>query len=397
MLRVPVAVVLGAFVGLAVTARAAEQPAAMVNVRAFGAVGDGQADDSDAILAAVAATPAGGTVYFPPGDYKVTRTIALKDQTMLGAVAGGWPADSWMLPTIHVRHTAGPAIRAGDHCSIHGMGFRHYLNTNDPKPKPAPPTILLTGKCISISNCKIWGAYDGIIADGEANIGRVNLENLFLPETLHCGVYLTGALDIPTVRNVEVWSTNKAFQNSGIGFRLGQNDELRMSECFVLSAQTGYLFDGKTWGGLSNCSSDGCSRGVVVESPSELRITNGVFQDHFTSVWLNHPEAVVTIAGSIIQSNGAPAIVVDRCRSLLVSGCYFKKAFENADVFAITLKGGRQISVNGCAFDANGPGISITGDTDGVIITGNQFAADKFPTIVDETPADRRKVIAANL
>ena len=398
MLRITAAAVLSALaVWAADLAPAAPAPPAMVNVRAFGAVGDGEADDTDAILKAIAATPPGGTVHFPAGHYKVTRTLTIENQTVLGSVAGGWPADAWMLPTIHVKHTAGPAIRAGDHCSIHGMGFHHYLNTNDPDPKPAPPTILLAGKCISISNCKIWGAYDGIIADGEANIGRLNLENLFLPETLHCGVYLTKSLDIPTVRNVEVWSTNKAFLRSGIGFRLGQNDELRMSECFVLRAKTAYLFDDRTWGGLSNCSSDGCTRGVVVESPSELRITNGVFQDHFTSFWLNHPEAVVTIAGSIIQSNGAPAIVADRCRSLLVNGCHFQKAFENPDVFAVTLTGGRGITISGCAFDANGPGISITGKTDRVIIMGNQFDTDKFPQIVDKTPADRRKVIDSNL
>lgn len=376
-------------------AQVAEPPPTVVNVRAFGAVGDGKADDTDAILKAIAATPTGSSVHFPPGDYRVTRTLPIADRTMLGGLAGGWPADAWMLPTIHVRHTDGPAIRAGDHCSIHGMGFRHYNNTQ--KPKPAPPTILLAGKCISISNCKIWGAYDGIIADGEANIGRINLENLFLPETIHCGVYLTRSLDIPTVRNVEVWSTNKPFLQSGIGFRLGQNDELRMSECFVLRARTAYLFDGKTWGGLSNCSSDGCSRGVVVESPSELRITNGVFYDHHTSFWLNHPDAVLTIAGSVIQSNGAPAIVVDRCRSLLISGCYFKKAFDNPDIFAVNLKGGRQISINGCAFDPHGPGISITGETDSIIITGNLFASDDFPKVVDETPDDRKKTISGNL
>jgi len=396
MFRIIVAAALSALVvRTAGVASAAPAAPGMVNVRAFGAVGDGETDDTDAILKAIAATPPGGTIHFPAGNYKVTRTLTIENHTLIGAVAGGWPADAWMLPTIHVRHTAGPAIRAGDHCSIHGLGFRHYNNMQ--KPEPAPPTILLAGKCISISNCKIWGAYDGIIADGKANIGRLNLENLFLPETIHCGVYLTKSLDIPTVRNVEVWSTNKTFLQSGVGFRLGQNDELRMSECFVLAANTAYLFDDKTWGGLSNCSSDFCSRGVIVKSSSELRITNGVFNDHHTSLWLDHPEALVTIAGSIIQSNGAPAIVVDHCRSLLVSGCYFKKAFENPDVFAITLTGGRHISINGCAFDANGPGISMTGETDSVIITGNLFASDKFPKIVDETPADRRKVIDSNL
>jgi hypothetical protein len=45
-----------------------------VNVRQFGAKGDGSADDTAAIRAADAAmtTAGGGTIYFPPGTYKVT-------------------------------------------------------------------------------------------------------------------------------------------------------------------------------------------------------------------------------------------------------------------------------------------------------------------------------------
>ena len=50
---------------------------AMLNVRAFGAVGDGNADDTGPIEAAINAS--GGTVpvYFPDGTYKVTRQLAL--------------------------------------------------------------------------------------------------------------------------------------------------------------------------------------------------------------------------------------------------------------------------------------------------------------------------------
>ena len=49
------------------------------NVRDFGAVGDGQADDTIAIRSAFAyiASRNGGTISFPEGDYKVTSTIAL--------------------------------------------------------------------------------------------------------------------------------------------------------------------------------------------------------------------------------------------------------------------------------------------------------------------------------
>jgi len=50
-----------------------------VSVMDFGAVGDNTNDDTAAIQAAVNAVLAagGGTVYVPPGSYKVTATITL--------------------------------------------------------------------------------------------------------------------------------------------------------------------------------------------------------------------------------------------------------------------------------------------------------------------------------
>jgi Pectate lyase superfamily protein len=51
--------------------------ATYTNVHDFGAKGDGKIDDTRAISAAIAAAP-GGTVYFPPGIYVVSKTLVLK-------------------------------------------------------------------------------------------------------------------------------------------------------------------------------------------------------------------------------------------------------------------------------------------------------------------------------
>lgn len=42
-----------------------------LNVKEFGATGDGSTDDRPAITAALAAMPSGGTLYFPPGNYNM--------------------------------------------------------------------------------------------------------------------------------------------------------------------------------------------------------------------------------------------------------------------------------------------------------------------------------------
>lgn len=53
---------------------------AWVNVRTLGAIGDGIADDTDAIKKAIAEHR---TIYFPSGQYRVTETITLKSDTAL--------------------------------------------------------------------------------------------------------------------------------------------------------------------------------------------------------------------------------------------------------------------------------------------------------------------------
>jgi Pectate lyase superfamily protein len=51
------------------------------SVQAFGAKGNGVADDTRAIRAAIAAAPPGGTVWFPPGTYNVSKTLELRPGT----------------------------------------------------------------------------------------------------------------------------------------------------------------------------------------------------------------------------------------------------------------------------------------------------------------------------
>ena len=55
-----------------------------LNVKAYGATGDGATDDTTAIQAALTAVPStGGTVYFPAGTYKITTKLTSKAYTTL--------------------------------------------------------------------------------------------------------------------------------------------------------------------------------------------------------------------------------------------------------------------------------------------------------------------------
>jgi len=96
------ALLTGAVAGLTGVAMTGAQPAAAadatpatpdwVNVKAYGAAGDGTTDDTAAIQAAIDACPRGGTVFFPVGVFLVSAQLVLPPRTTLrGGYAPHWP------------------------------------------------------------------------------------------------------------------------------------------------------------------------------------------------------------------------------------------------------------------------------------------------------------------
>lgn len=374
-----------------------------VNVKDFGAVGDGKSDDTASIRKAIEAAGFAGTVRFPKGSYKISGVLDLKDVHLLGNVSGGFPSDADVMPRIVVTQTAEPAVKCGAHSSVHGLSF-NYPAPNWDNPVKTPPAILLAGNGIEVSDVKIWGAYDAIAADGVTNIGRVNLENIFLPEVVNTGVYLTKAYDIPTMRNVEVFCTNKYFMAHGVGFKLGRLDEFHASNCFVIGAQRGFEFvedktkgGGNTYGGLVNCSTDFCGYGYWVSSGARLRITNGSYLNHGTAFVVDNKNAVVILDGALVQSNGDDIVKINDCRSVIISACRFQRAFENPNPYEVHVLGGGNVIVSGCEFDAFGPGILLEGSPKKVSITGNIFEESKFPQVTDKLSPGAKKYVSGNL
>ena len=56
----------------------------IINVKSFGAVGDGITDDTAAIQAAIDAAPASAAIYFPRGSYQAYAVQVTKHVTIFG-------------------------------------------------------------------------------------------------------------------------------------------------------------------------------------------------------------------------------------------------------------------------------------------------------------------------
>jgi hypothetical protein len=110
-----------------------------VSVMDFGAVGDGVADDTLAIQAAINSLPAsGGEVYVPSGDYLVTTAIRVKANTTLFGDGYGslikCPSTAWALTSTDIYGII--TVKNDDNVKITGLrvyGTKTQNLTNTPK------------------------------------------------------------------------------------------------------------------------------------------------------------------------------------------------------------------------------------------------------------------------
>jgi len=149
----------------------------IVNVKAFGATGDGVTDDRAAINAAIVAANAagGGTVVFPEGDYLVTMVIdVLSNVTLQGEGYGSrikCPATGWTLGTtdrfgiLNIRAPGSPY--AAQRKNIRITGLRIY-GTRTEGQNTTPKLIYFeTCENLTIDNCFLENSgWEGVWSGG---------------------------------------------------------------------------------------------------------------------------------------------------------------------------------------------------------------------------------------
>jgi hypothetical protein len=163
----------------------------MRSVCDFGAVGDGECDDTEAIQHAVAQGL--GAVYFPPGTYRITRSVVvtLAEDRRLSLHGAGGTAKIIMAG-------AGPAFRVtGTH-------------TGTASPASFTPGVWADERMPTFLNLEIEGAHpeaDGILIEGTM---QSLFEGVLLRELRH-GIHLRGRN-----RNVLI-SHCHVYHNRGVG------------------------------------------------------------------------------------------------------------------------------------------------------------------------------------
>lgn len=362
-----------------------------INVKDLGAKGDGKNDDTKAFMKAIdQGAKSKVPVVIPQGRYRITKPLSITSQSIMGTEPGGWNADAIPMPTIMVDQDQGPALTMLDAASIYGIAFIYKEDMNK-----YPPTILLKGNGINIQNLRIQYCWDGIISDPHANTGRLNIEDVFIVSPGNTGMYISGALDIPTLSNIEVW--NNLNRQGVTAFRFGYNDGLRASQLFAFNTQVGYeLADAVgdewksgTWGNFVDCSTDAVSiawRSSGVKA-HRIGIVGGLYWAHHMFLELDNPNVEIRAINNDIQTNGAPGVTAHNTGPLSISNARFCRAFENAATPFIDLRNIKSFILSNASFSDQSPILSIGEGAKRISISNCIFEESQFPLVLDDKRA----------
>jgi len=115
------------------------RPRVRTDVRDFGAVGDGVADDSEALEAAAKATPRNGVLYLPAGTYRLTRVLKLYNRQIIIRGAG---VDATTLYYPFSQKDLDERGYEKDPGAFSSTGFFMIVSATQPPPRSAPSVRL---------------------------------------------------------------------------------------------------------------------------------------------------------------------------------------------------------------------------------------------------------------
>ncbi len=275
-----------------------------INVRNFGALGDGKTDDTAAFQKALdaAAKVGGGVVYAPLGNYFFAGHLNIPKAVTLAGVWQSVPAHNGIRDrgrpkptddgtTFLITEGAGnenapPFITLNTNSTLKGVVLYYPRQNVDDIPKPYPWAIAMRGKNPAVLAVEMLNPYNGI----DATKNERHLIRDVQGQPIRRGILVDAIYDIGRIENVHFnpwWSMKpKLFRwqmENGEAFIFGKSDWQYVYNTFCFGYNIGYKFirtkTGQCNGNFLGIGADDCYTALVVEQCSRygLLITNGQF------------------------------------------------------------------------------------------------------------------------
>lgn len=314
----------------------------VVNVKDFGAVGNGVVDDTAAILLAIAAAEArvlnrftgpGSIVYFPPGTYLISSTLTIDTSNVY--LVGDSPGSAMLYApssNFDLIHFDGSAL------ALYSVGILN-LRTYTPTNATAGCHVRVRRAINSIfHNLQCIGWYDGIISDGCAKTIYSNVilsqENRTAATTFRYGM--------------DFASTSQ------------NNSDVHVSDCQItwnpsdFTNATAVRIQGADGIYFAN----GHQQGAVLLNPSSVTCASVFWTNwYFDASPTNH-----------VVFNGTSAAY----RNFKFTNCYMRDCSADALLFnaSSTIT---KVEVVATQFNSNGTGIRVTTAVDDMTVTACTF------------------------
>ncbi|MHB1000661.1 MAG: glycosyl hydrolase family 28-related protein [Armatimonadota bacterium] len=393
-------VIMASSIALCATGSAKKMDNESINVKSFGAKGDGVADDTKAIQSALnEAAKAGGIVFLPAARYLVSGSLKIPVGVHLKGAA---MSPQYIEPLIgsvvmatggHGKEDAPALFELGDSSSVTGLTV-FYPKQEVNKIVPYPWTFHMQGGDNTVENITLINSYNGIQVGPEPNV-RHRIRSVY-GCVLRRGIKVDSCSDIGRIDNVQFhchwWSSKKVngdwepvFQymlKNCEAFIFGRTDWEYVNNTFVFPVNIGYRFIntkmGSMNGQLSGIGADAAQRCIVVDAiqPMGLLITNGQFVA-FTGDDPCEIEINETSAGNIRLVNCAfwgPAVQNIRCKGkgfLSLSDCYFSSGKAGNTGQALVEVSDGKLQIRGSTFATGEPSIHLKPGVKHAIISEN--------------------------
>lgn len=391
--------------GLAVTG-VTQTPDSPLDVRDFGAKGDGVADDTAAFQKALdaAAAAGGGVVLARRGNYRFAGSLSVPSAVTLRGIWESVPAHNGIrdrgLPkptddgtTFLATGSAGdesgpPFISLTHNSTLKGVVIYYPNQKPDEVPEPYPWAISMRGKNPAVLAVELLNPYNGINTTGSER----HLIRDVHGQPLRRGILVDQIYDIGRIENVHFnpwWSTQpKLFEwqmANGEAFIFGRTDWQYVLNTFCFGYNVGYRFiqseRGVCNGNFLGIGADDCHTALVVDqcAPYGLLITNGEFVS-FHGPDPTMIEVKATNSGSVRFVNCAfwgPCNQIAKVAgrgTVGFSDCSFVQWDRNQEGrHAIQAESGTLL-VRGCEFRAPRPQVSLGEGVRRAVISGNVFS-----------------------
>ena len=373
------------------------------NVRGFGAVGDGESDDTAAFQRALDSVHrmGGGTVYAPTGKYLFRGSLDIPDGVSLrgsfgcvpshtgirdrGAAKPGDDGTALLVTGGRGNEDGKPFLTINTNASVSGLTIYYPEQVMDGVPVAYPWTIAMRGKNPAAFDLELLNPYQGIDASQNE---RHNIRNI-TGQPLRRGIWVDAIYDIGRIENVHFnpwWNGHGSVYQwqtkNGEAFIFGRADWEYVLNTFCFGYHVGYKFvqtpTGECNGNFLGIGADDCNRAVLVEqsAPYGLLITNG----EFTAFHGENPtmvEVLETNRGVVRFVNSAfwgpchQIAIINGEGTVGFSDCTFVE-WGNEDRAAIQAVSG-SVLIRGCEFRQNKPHILLGEKVDRAVIAGNLF------------------------